>query len=295
MKVLYATDLHGQIPKFECVKRILNYHDILILGADLLPKGQNASEKRIIKFINEYLPSFFEYMPNIPIILDFGNDDRKMYYEMFGEVIAKYKNVYASHHNVIEFGSYTFAGMHYVPDYPFSIKDWCRRDGAKICDPSQLGIPFTTINGVEEKIGDLKQFLLDAPSIMEELNYLPKPTNKTIYLIHSPPSKSRLDNCWKRTYDKDEKGHLYPSLKQTSVGSIDVRKWIQKEKPWLCLHGHIHESFQLTGVCINKVFKTICINPGQKGGGGKQMPMFVWCEFDLNDVEKTFIRKEMAE
>lgn len=295
MKVLYATDLHGQIPKFECIKRIISDHDILILGADLLPKGLGATDKKINDFIFRYLPDFFQHLYDIPIIVDFGNDDWLLYYDYFKKVISAYNNVYTTHMVCQEIGGYKFCGMNYVPDYPFNIKDWCRRDGKKIVDSEQIGNPFTSVNGFKEPIGDLKRFISDVPTIMEELNYLPKPTDKTIYLIHAPPYQSRLDVCRKRVMTLDKDDELGWKLVNVPVGSVDVKAWIQKEKPWLTLHGHIHESFELTGVCINRVKDTICINPGQKGGGGKTQKLFVWCEFNLEDVEGTFTRKEMKE
>jgi len=276
MKVLYATDLHGQTNKFEAVLKVIDNHDILILGADILPKGEGATEKKIQDFMHNYLFNFFLTV-KIPIIIDFGNDDWVMYYKNFKKVIDIFPNVHISHLNEIKIDEYIFIGMHYVPDYPFGIKDWCRIDGPKICDDIQFGAPYTSESGEIKMINGLRKYFLEKKSIYDVLNSLSKPTDKTVYLIHSPPKFSGLDVCFR----------------SGPVGSNDVFKWIEKEQPFLTLHGHIHESYEMTNTAITNIGKSICINPGQKGGYG--FTNFVWCEFDLDDVQETFIRKEIKE
>jgi len=276
MKVLYTTDLHGQSKKFETILNIIDDHDIVILGADILPKGAGVGEKQIINFIDNYLRKFF-YNIDIPVILDFGNDDWYMHYDLFKYTADQFDHVHISHMNNITVGDYNFVGMQYVPDYPFGIKDWCRMDGPKVCDSEQLSPPYESHSGEIKKIPDLYIYFHNQNSIFEELNKLKTPDDKTVYIIHAPPIQSGLDVCFRNG----------------PVGSHDVRTWIETNKPFLTLHGHIHESYEITNIAITKINDTICINPGQKGGYGYSN--FVWSEFDLSDVEKTFIRKEVKE
>ncbi len=272
MKILYATDLHGDINKFEVVLDIIKDHELIILGADILPKEVGTTEEIIIDFIDNKLRKFFYNTNEIPVIIDFGNDDWFMYYNLFKYTVDQFDHVHISHMNNININDYTFIGMHYVPDYPFGIKDWCRRDFKKISDLKQFTKPYTSKNGKIEVIHNLDKYFLNQNSIYEELDSLQKPDNKTVYIIHAPPAYSGLDVCYRNG----------------PVGSMDVRSWIEKEKPLVTLHGHIHESYEITGICINKVYDTICINPGQKNSN-----RFVWAEFNLKSIEKTFIRKEM--
>jgi len=276
MKVLYATDLHGQYDKFKAVLKVIDDHKILILGADILPKGEGTTKGKIMDFMHNYLYDFFLSV-KIPIIIDFGNDDWMMYYKYFKKIVNVFPNVHISHMNEIRIGDYIFFGMHYVPDYPFGIKDWCREDGSKVCDSEQMSLPFSSKTGSIERIPDLYVYFREQDSILEELNKLSKPTDKTVYVIHAPPIQSGLDVCFRNG----------------PVGSHDVRTWIETNKPFLTLHGHIHESYEITKTALTKINDTICINPGQKGGYGYSN--FVWCEFDLTDVEGTFIRKEIKE
>ncbi len=69
---------------------------------------------------------------------------------------------------------------------------------------------------------------------------------KTIYVFHAPPHGTKLDML----HNKDH------------VGSRAVRNFIEKEQPLLCLHGHIHESPEVSGAIRQKIGNTVCVNPG---------------------------------
>ena len=89
-----------------------------------------------------------------------------------------------------------------------------------------------------------------------------KDTNSAIFNFHAPPFESKLDEA--PLLDKD----LNPILQggrvvMVPVGSKAVRKLIEKYKPLLGLHGHIHES---SGSI--KIGKTHCVNPGSEYAEG---------------------------
>jgi len=88
-------------------------------------------------------------------------------------------------------------------------------------------------------------------TIEEDLKALAKRTNprKTIFVIHAPPWNTELD----RAYPDD-----------TRIGSKAVREFIEREQPLLTLHGHAHESFELSGKFMEIIGKTISINPGSE-------------------------------
>lgn len=48
------------------------------------------------------------------------------------------------------------------------------------------------------------------------------------------------------------------------VGSTGIRKFIEEKQPFLTLHGHIHESPDLSGSCSDTIGKTRAFNPGNK-------------------------------
>jgi Icc-related predicted phosphoesterase len=81
-----------------------------------------------------------------------------------------------------------------------------------------------------------------------------KDPHNAIFNIHVPPYKSGLDDA------PELDRNLRPVLAGQSlqpVGSTALREAIQKHKPLLGLHGHIHE-----GRGTTRIGKTLCINPG---------------------------------
>lgn len=81
-----------------------------------------------------------------------------------------------------------------------------------------------------------------------------KDPRNAVFNVHVPPYKSGLDEA--AELDKD----LRPILAGQSlkpVGSTALREVIEKYRPLLGLHGHIHE-----GRGAMKVGNTLCINPG---------------------------------
>ena len=272
IKIFYTTDLHGKVWKYKAIIEILKHIkvDLVIIGADILPNGQTEFGNKL--FINEKLPRFFEQIKT-PIIIDFGNDDFYMFYDLFKKRVKEYEHVFVSHMKEIIIGDYSIIGMHFVPDYPFGIKDWCRSEKDYLIDPSQLGKPVKTINGYIENINDLEKYFENLPMIEDYLSIMPKPScKKVIYNMHAPPRTLGFDICG------GGKQH---------VGSYAITKFIQDRKPLLTLHGHIHESSYYSGFTINKLIpETVSIQPGQ-------LHDLTYCTFDLDNIENTYLKTVM--
>jgi len=92
--------------------------------------------------------------------------------------------------------------------------------------------------------------------ILEGLATQLKRPGDSIFSLHAPPYNTPidlaplLDNTLKPVLASGE-------LVMTHVGSIAVRKLIEKYQPLLGLHGHIHESKGMV-----KIGRTICLNAG---------------------------------
>jgi Icc-related predicted phosphoesterase len=106
----------------------------------------------------------------------------------------------------------------------------------------------------------LKDWEKPEDRIKKDLNALAKKSDPrhTIYATHAPPRGTGLDVIFSGTH----------------VGSKAVRDFIMKHQPYLTLHGHIHESFQMSGNWREVLGKTTCVNPGKQN-------ILV---FDLNDL-----------
>ena len=79
-----------------------------------------------------------------------------------------------------------------------------------------------------------------------------------IFNIHVPPYATGLDDAPKL----DENG-VPSGTESAPVGSTSVKEAIRRYQPLLSLHGHIHESR-----AVQKVGRTMCINPGSVYGEG---------------------------
>ena len=94
--------------------------------------------------------------------------------------------------------------------------------------------------------------------IIEEMASKVENMKNCIFNFHCPPYNTIIDVA--PLLDET----LKPVVKggqtiMVHVGSISVRKAIEKHQPLLGLHGHIHES---RGVA--KIGRTVCLNPGSE-------------------------------
>jgi len=83
-----------------------------------------------------------------------------------------------------------------------------------------------------------------------------------IFNLHCPPHDTPIDLA------PELDANLKPVIKggamsMVHVGSTTVRQLIEKHKPMLGIHGHIHESRGFV-----KIGRTLCINPGSEYGEG---------------------------
>jgi Icc-related predicted phosphoesterase len=69
---------------------------------------------------------------------------------------------------------------------------------------------------------------------------------KTVFVFHTPPANTDLDVLYSGSH----------------AGSTAVLGFIKRKQPLLTLHGHIHESPEMSGNWKQKIGRTTCINPG---------------------------------
>lgn len=96
----------------------------------------------------------------------------------------------------------------------------------------------------------LKDWEKPEERIKKDLESLAKKSDprKTIYVMHAPPLKTSLDVIFSRSH----------------VGSKAIKDFIKEKQPYLTLHGHIHESYQMTGKWMQRIKKTVSLNPGNR-------------------------------
>lgn len=244
-KLIYSADLHGNE---EFYKRLLKKAeeekaDAVVIGGDLCPKGGQSAEERISiqrafieKFMLPLLKKFRQKNKNTEIYAIMGNDDFRANLKIF-ESAEKSKILKSIHNKSIKLGkSLNIAGYGFVNPTPFRLKDWEKPDFDDDRGPAQLF--DEEIRSAERVQGTIKDDL-------EKLKKLSNP-KKTIYVIHAPPFDTKLDVISSGMH----------------VGSKSIRDFIEEEQPFLTLHGHIHESPQMSGSWKDRIGSTICINVG---------------------------------
>ena len=253
MKILYVTDIHGDHGKYWQVLEVAREHgvDAVVNGGDMLPKGSVNLHSAQKEFVEGFLDGYFAQYEKAGIyhLGYLGNDDLRILDAFFEKVCSRYPRVVNLAQKKFELETFEFIGMNWVADYPFRLKDRCRKDQKEYQFQRQFGSGlFSTKDGYKE-LDDWFAYAQTLPTIEEELRSLPKPKNprKAIYVIHMPPAGLGLDVC-----QSGEK-----------VGSKAIYEFIEKTQPLLTLHGHIHESPTCSGVWRAAVGKTVCVQPGQ--------------------------------
>jgi Icc-related predicted phosphoesterase len=245
LRFVYATDIHGDLSKYEKVYQFALDHDINLihLGADLLPKGSDIEVKQK-KFIKKDFKNFYETCEDkgIKVLSFFGNDDlypMKKYYREYADLLDE--RPYTQ-------DGYEFKAYGYVLDYPFGLKTACKLDYSGWRFPEEyISAPFEyTEKKGWETVKDLGKYFAKKGTIEDDLKKI-RATDKTIMAIHMPPQSLNLDVC----------------IDGRRVGSKAVLDWAVKNQPLVLLTGHIHESPSVTGTWKVAVGKTLVIQPGQ--------------------------------
>jgi Icc-related predicted phosphoesterase len=260
IKCFFVSDLHGHedryIKLFEAIKE--EKPAIVFIGGDILLSGVAYSKSRYNSnkdFRRRFLFPSMEFVkykmgeeyPKVYIIM--GNDDPRD--EETAILNAEKKNIFEYIHNhKTSFEDFTIYGYAYVPPTPFRLKDWEKYDVSRFTDPGCIA-PIDGIHTVPVDAHELKY-----STIKDDLDKLTQKDNleKSVFLFHSPPYNTKLDYAnldGKKIDDVELDVH---------VGSIAIRKFIEKRKPLITLHGHIHESARITGSWKDKIGETFCFS-----------------------------------
>jgi Icc-related predicted phosphoesterase len=245
MKLLYTSDLHGNRVLYERLLKRAAESDIdgVVIGGDLCPRGGSTLKEWVAfqrSFLQDYLvPLITEFRmrhPEKKIFLIMGNDDFRANVDVFEDAEGK-GILFFIHKKKVELGNgYSIVGYGFVNTTPFRLKDWEKKDFPHAADPPQLSPDV--LRSIDEEKGTIAED-------MELLASLGEP-RKTIYIIHAPPFNTNLDIVTSGQH----------------VGSVAVRKFIERHSPLATLHGHIHESHKMSGSWMDILGDTICINVG---------------------------------
>jgi Icc-related predicted phosphoesterase len=251
MRILFTTDLHGSKWKYDRLLEAArsSHVDIVINGGDMLPKHGNPFDQG--KFIAEVLNAHFRCFNDegIHYLCFLGNDDLKIFDDLLESICHPYRFIKTFAQRKVDIAGYEFIGMNWVVDYPFRLKDRCRMDTADYVFQEQYGTGLLSCAHGWQEVSNWLDYARTLPTIETELERLIHPKNPmtSIYVIHMPPSGLGLDKC----------GH------GLEVGSKAIYGFLKRTQPRLSLHGHIHESPEMSGKWFGQIGETLCIQPGQ--------------------------------
>ena len=283
MKVLFTSDLHGETRLYHELLDLMQteFAEILILGGDLLPSF--APTKRYEDmipnqkiFVAQFLLPFFKTLIEKTlarlIFLIPGNWDLG-YPCLFRNPMENMVDLSQKGYRLPS--GYELIGYSFVPPTPFRPKTYEKMDDRESPWPPQKNPSYIRLAEQDNQLTPIDPYvyLKQGGTIEEDLQRLARPTDlkKTIYVMHSPPYGTRLDSI--------HGGH--------HVGSKAIKTFVEKSQPLLTLHGHIHESPEVSGSFFDKIGETISVNPGQFTSRSRDSYELHAVTFELERIEET--------
>jgi Icc-related predicted phosphoesterase len=283
MKVLYTSDLHGEIHLYQELLSLTvsSSPEIMVIGGDLFPSFPPTKRYEDMvpnqkTFIDQFLSPFFKRMLETTsvqqIFLIPGNWDLGYPY-LFKEPTERIIDLNQRSYRLKN--GYELIGYPFVPPTPFRPKDYEKMDDREAPWPPQKNPSYILSSDQTDQLTPIDPYLYlrGRETIEEDLDRLPKPLyqKRTIYVMHSPPFGTRLD--------------LIQGGK--SAGSRSIKTFLERNQPLLTLHGHIHESAELSGAYMDRIGKTLSINPGQSAWSGRDIMKLHAVTFEIERIEET--------
>ena len=270
LKGIFTADLHGNKAQYEKLFDKARGVDFAVIGGDIAPPNRIAEQRKFIE--NELIRLIADFKSkhkNVDIYLMLGNDD----WVSNMQVLARENNrLYKIIHNQVYKlnEDFNLVGYSYVPITPFAIKDFEKFDSKDA--QLQKGV---TLQGLKSSGFELLPFKFNPEDREDNIENdfknilrLSEPA-KTIYAIHTPPYNTNLDMVYAAVH----------------VGSLAVRRFIEQQRPYLTLHGHIHETIEVSNHFRDKINRAICLGVGNNAHE-KGLAVITFDLYDLNSIKR---------
>jgi Icc-related predicted phosphoesterase len=269
---VFVSDLHGKIDRYRRLFDVISAErpKAVFIGGDIMPRfGVRGAAADFfggffLAELSRLRDALGEAYPRVFVIL--GNDDGRAVEKSL--VRAADTGLLSYMHGKREaFGPWTVYGYSFTPPSPFLLKDWERYDVSRYVDPGcvspEEGWRTVEIDPDEAQFATIAQDL-DALAGSNDLA-------NAVFLFHAPPHESNLDRA-----ALDGKSVDHAPL-DVHVGSIAIRRFIERAQPLLTLHGHVHESARITGSWRDMFGRTVALSAAHDG------PELALVRFDLED------------
>ena len=298
MQAVAVTDLHGNISLYELLLRVANLWKLtsIFITGDLAPSTlqvQQDSVKNITGrergavvqekfFTDQFIPllgSFLLEHRHTDIYTIMGNDDRRVNEPLLKAFDEDVTNFHLVNDQLVplrdshqkqsffpgEIPRLWVAGYPYVPPGGSLLMDWVKYENRVKLRPSgmdsttdiyDMGIATDTrahSSTIADDLDDFEAYLQRDPHTKSKISYNPA---RTIHLFHASPYNTLLD--WTTPRGRYDYLHL-----PDHVGSVEIRRFIERTQPYLVLSGHCHESVVI-GNYKDDLGKTRCVNPGSQ-------------------------------
>lgn len=254
MRICFTSDLHGREPLYaQLVELILlERPELLLLGGDLLPDGSehDPGGAQTVFLRERFLPTLArlqERVPGLLVACILGNHECAAVEPLFREAESGGKLVLLEPDRPWRKNGLSFLGFSHTPPTPHWLKDFERLDLPGDPLPEFAGVAWDAHSGRTAPVVAERHYRAEQ-SLEAELAAARLPGGPWIFVCHAPPHATRLDQL---------PGVAHP------IGSRAVRAFIERTRPYLSLHGHVHESPQKSGSILDRVGDVACVNPGQ--------------------------------
>lgn len=255
MRICFTSDLHGNPELYEQLGRLVEKErpDLLILGGDMLsdgelddPLGTQGAYAR-----DRWLPLLAEWRQRVPGLATaciLGNHDWRCTEDVFEAAHERGETALLTADRTWTHRGVQFIGYSKTPPTPYWVKDYERLDQEGDELPETGGAVWDAAARQARPISPHEHFRGN-DSIAAELALIEPPAAPWIFVCHGPPYASHLDRL--------------PHIEEP-LGSRAIRAFIERSGPLCALHGHFHESPDVTGRFHAQIGGTICVNPGQR-------------------------------
>lgn len=254
MKLLFTSDLHGNSSHYERLRAVVETEkpDVIILGGDLLPDDSALDAKRLGTGQPNFIRNTFRNIVAdlrkasgcTEVMVIFGNHDWGSAVGAMEELQGEGLLRVLTPNEPVDVCGVNFLGYSCTPPTPWFVKDFERLDRPGDEPPLMGGARWRISRMTQLGAGTLFK---GVPTIEEELAAVAAPASPWVFVVHAPPFGSKLDQ----------------SFKGESWGSHSVRSALERLQPMLSLHGHIHESPDISGDFKEMLGATTAVNPGQ--------------------------------
>lgn len=256
MRILFCSDLHGHEPSFARLITAAGRTrpDVVVLGGDLLPDDSAMVPERMGLGQPEYVRRRFkEHVVAIrragecrAVLVISGNHEWLSSMIEMERLAEENLLTVLRPDRAVDVGGVRFVGFGHTPPTPWYVKDFERLDLRGDVLPLLGGARWD--ERLMKAISHNASLIYEkAPTLADLLASLHVPEQPWVFVAHAPPYDSALDR----------------SRDNVPWGSRAVRHAIEKHQPLLSLHGHIHDSPEVSGRIRDEIGRTVAVNPGQ--------------------------------